>query len=181
MSRIVIIDGSDSESPFSEQARTAAEILGSDCTVFRPAELDIKYCTGCWTCWWKTPGKCIFSDDMEQILPAMIAARLVVFATSTIFGMPSAMMKKFLDRTIPLVHPYIELVDGECHHRKRYARYPGLALWADTGGNGHNFDRIDTWARRYARNFHGPVVFSRDETAGADTIAEEARSALDGI
>ena len=32
---------------------------------------------------------------------------------------------------IPLLHPYIELVKGECHHKKRYSKYPKLALILD--------------------------------------------------
>jgi hypothetical protein len=29
-------------------------------------------------------------------------------------------LKKVQDRFVPIAHPYIELVDGECHHRHRY-------------------------------------------------------------
>ena len=179
MSRIVILDASPTGSPFADRIAEAAEALGPDCSHFHLEEFDIRFCTGCWTCWWKTPGRCVFPDDMERVLPGMTAAELVIIATPTTFGMPAAEMKKTLDRTIPLIHPYIELVGGECHHRKRYARYPKLALWADTGGNGGDFARIDIWVRRYARNFHAPVVFSRNETAEAEEIAKEARHALD--
>lgn len=136
MSRIVILDASRAHSPFTNQTAGAAGALGEDCTHFLLEEFDINYCTGCWTCWWKTPGRCIFRDDMERVLPGMIAAGLVVLATPSTFGMPAAGMKNLLDRTIPLVHPYIELIGGESRHRKRYARYPKLALWADTGGSG---------------------------------------------
>ena len=144
MSRIVLLDASRGGSSFADRAAETAGSLGPGCSHFRLEDLDIHYCTGCWTCWWKTPGRCVFTDGMERILPAMTTAELVIIATPTLFGMPAAEMKKALDRTIPLVHPYIELVDGECHHRKRYPRYPKLALWADTAGKGKDFARIDT-------------------------------------
>ena len=39
----------------------------------------------------------------------------------------SAKLKTVNDRSIPLVHPYIEIVNDECHHIKRYDEYPKLA------------------------------------------------------
>jgi len=39
--------------------------------------------------------------------------------------------KAFIDRTIPHYHPYIEIVDGECHHKARYERYPELHFYFD--------------------------------------------------
>lgn len=42
--------------------------------------------------------------------------------------------KAFIDRTIPHYHPYIEIVDGECHHKARYERYPELHFYYDEQG-----------------------------------------------
>lgn len=38
----------------------------------------------------------------------------------------------FFDRTIPHCHPYIELVEGECHYVAQDERYPNLAFHFDT-------------------------------------------------
>ena len=43
----------------------------------------------------------------------------------------SALLKKVQDRFIPIAYPYIELVDGECHHRHRYAHNAELGLFLD--------------------------------------------------
>lgn len=91
-------------------------------------KMNIHYCTGCWVCWWTTPGRCVFQDDMESILRAIIQADQVLHISPLITGYISAMTKKAMDRMIPLVHPYIEVVQGEAHHRKRYAHYPSVAL-----------------------------------------------------
>ena len=95
---------------------------------FNLCEMDIRYCTGCWVCWWKTPGRCVLNDDMESILRAVINADQVLYVSPLIAGYVSANTKQVMDRMIPLVHPYIEVVHGEAHHRKRYEKYPNLAL-----------------------------------------------------
>jgi hypothetical protein len=40
----------------------------------------------------------------------------------------SALVKNALDRIIPLIHPYLESVDNEAHHMKRYDSYPAWGL-----------------------------------------------------
>lgn len=29
----------------------------------------IKACLGCWTCWWKTPGRCVHKDALAESYP----------------------------------------------------------------------------------------------------------------
>lgn len=177
MLKTTILNAAEPGSPFDSAVRELARLTAEDGTLFNLADMDIRFCTGCWSCWWKTPGRCVFSDEMEDLLRSMIASDLVLLATPVFLGLPSALMKKALDRTVPLVHPYLELIGGECHHRQRYARYPKIALYADSRGVREDFDRLDCWIRRYARNFHGPVMISLDET----TPPEEVADALAGV
>ena len=144
----------------------------SECHMLNLVDMDIHFCTGCWSCWWKTPGLCIFRDDMDVILEKIITSDLLLLATPTLLGLPSALIKKTLDRSIPLVHPYIIVSDGELHHRKRYIHYPNLALNTESGGNPTNFDNISTWIHRYARNFHGQVLFTYDESVSSKEVAD---------
>ena len=68
----------------------------------------IEKCIGCFGCWTKTPGKCIFkNDDMPEILDKMIAADVIVFATPLYhFGM-SSYMRIMLEKTLPMVEPFL--------------------------------------------------------------------------
>ena len=92
-------------------------------------DMEIKYCTGCWSCWWgPTPGECVFKDDSHAVCREYINSDLVIFASPLIMGFTSALLKKVQDKLIPLLHPYIEFDQGECHHKKRYDCYPGLGL-----------------------------------------------------
>lgn len=43
-------------------------------------------------------------------------------------GFPSFLLKNAMDRNICIVHPHLEEVDGEVHHKKRYDRYPVISL-----------------------------------------------------
>ena len=157
----------------TEQLQTA----GHEVKFFTLRDMDIKYCTGCWTCWWKTPGRCVFEDDMEQVYPAMMDAdRLVMFSPLSM-GFVSSLLKKVNDRSVPLLHPYIEIVQGECHHRKRYEKYPDLVLIvneeADT--DAYDLEIIDDLYQRFALNFRADLkVF----TSVAQTTPQEAAYAV---
>lgn len=91
----------------------------------------IKACIGCWSCWLKTPGKCVYKDAMAESYSDYVNSDKVVLLMDTAQGFLNHSAKAFFDRTIPLYHPYIELVDGECHHKARYDRYPELHFYYD--------------------------------------------------
>jgi len=100
-------------------------------------DLEANYCTGCWSCWVKTPGECIFDDDSHRVCRAVINSDLVLFASPVIMGYLSAEMKKFMDKLIPLIHPYLIVDQGEAHHKHRYptSDYPlGALLLEKTPG-----------------------------------------------
>ena len=97
---------------------------------FKLREMKIHPCRGCFDCWLKTPGRCVFKDHSYDICREYINADFVLYASPLILGFPSSTLKHAMDRLIPLVLPYIELVDNqECHHMKRYDReYPPIGL-----------------------------------------------------
>lgn len=92
---------------------------------------EIKACIGCWTCWLKTPGKCGLKDALSENYADYINADKVILLMDTAQGFINHQAKAFIDRTIPHYHPYIEIVNGECHHKARYARYPELYFYFD--------------------------------------------------
>ena len=91
-------------------------------------DLDLRSCIGCFGCWVKTPGECITPDDGALVRDAMINSDFVLFASPLRMGFPDALLKRMMDKLIPLIHPYFEVVSGEAHHRKRYAHYPLIGL-----------------------------------------------------
>lgn len=94
----------------------------------RLRDLSIRPCTGCFACWVKTPGVCSIKDDAATVSRRYIAAQHVLLASPLIMGFPSALLKNAMDRNIPLVHPHLEEVGGEVHHKKRYDAYPVISF-----------------------------------------------------
>ena len=129
--RCLILNGNPKPSGFDDYLARFTQSLSEQGHVAERIDLrdlQLRYCVGCWTCWWKTPGLCAMKDDMAGIYPKMVQADLVVWASPLILGSVSALLKQVQDRFIPLAHPYIELVDGECHHRHRYPHNADLGV-----------------------------------------------------
>lgn len=124
--------------------------------LFHLDKMNLHYCTGCWSCWWKTPGKCAIKDDAEQVFRSVINSGFFIFASPLIAGFTSSTLKKITDRLIVLLHPYIELKNGECHHQKRYDRYPdfGLILEKEKDTDEEDIGILKDIYDRFALNFH---------------------------
>src|SRR6056297_1457186 len=89
---------------------------------------DVENCTGCWTCWWKTPGRCVF-HDLDDFYHNYINADRAVFFARLVRGFVSGNLKTLFDRMIPLFLPYTEYTTGESMHVPRYERYPDIEFY----------------------------------------------------
>ncbi len=116
-----------------EMLKTIQNLYDEPLKVVRFGE-PIKPCIGCWNCWVKTPGRCVMKDQMAESYPDYVNSDTVILLMNTTQGFISHQAKAFLDRTIPHYHPYIELVDGECHHVARYKCYPDMVFFYNNEG-----------------------------------------------
>ena len=93
---------------------------GAEVEVVNLREKKIKYCIGCFTCWTKTPGKCIHKDDMtKELFPKWLNSDLVVYATPLYHYTINAEMKAFIERTLPVLEPFFEQRDNRTEHPLR--------------------------------------------------------------
>lgn len=122
--------------------------------VVRLGDQPITACIGCWNCWLKTPGRCVMKDPVAESYPDYVNSDTVILLMETAQGFIDHQAKAFLDRTIPLYHPYIEIVDGECHHVARYKCYPDLVFYYDTEGLTNQEEKvIEDYLYRTAYHF----------------------------
>lgn len=69
--------------------------------------MDIKPCAGCFSCWGKSPGKCVIQDDMQKLYGKIDAADIVIESFPLyFFGMPSQ-LKAMTDRCLTFMLPYM--------------------------------------------------------------------------
>jgi multimeric flavodoxin WrbA len=165
--KIVILNGDikQEKSDFSEYLEKLTEEFRLNHTVqlFPLNKMNLHYCTGCWTCWWKTPGRCAIHDDAEEIFKSVINSDFFIFASPLIAGFTSSALKKITDRFIVLLHPYIKFINGESHHRKRYNKYPdfGLILDKETDTDNEDLKIISDIYDRLAINFHSKKKYMK--------------------
>jgi hypothetical protein len=145
-------------SDFTAYLVRLADAFGENDSVdlFHLNTMDLQYCRGCWDCWWKTPGRCATNDGAEQIFRSVINSDFFMFASPLMAGFTSSALKKITDRLIVLLHPYIKIINGENHHRKRYDRYPdfGLILEKEEDTDREDVDIVKDIYDRLAINFH---------------------------
>lgn len=132
--KITLVDGSMPDYYNQHYSyELAAELIdkGHKVNLLKASNMKINYCTGCWSCWWKTPGTCIHTDDMQEFYKNYMDSDLVLHFSPMKTGFITSLLKTINDRTIPLVHPYIAIVNNEFHHKKRYEKYPAFGLIID--------------------------------------------------
>ena len=105
------------------------EMRNIDVTSRIMREIDIKFCTGCFGCWVKTPGKCVIDDESRNITKQMVRADVLVYLTPISFGGYSYQLKKAVDRFIPNILPYFKCYNGETHHKQRYENRSRLVAY----------------------------------------------------
>ena len=140
---------------------------------------DIHHCTGCFTCWMQTPGVCVFDDASREINRAVINSDFVLWASPLAMGFPTSVLKKKMDRTIPLIHPYFQIVQGETHHLPRYERYPlfGLLLQPENADTKVNISIVAQLFSRTALNIKSRLCFSVTTEESFEKTAERIENA----
>ena len=129
-----------------------ANNAGANVDYFKLKNYNINQCTGCYTCWTKTPGECIFDnkklvDDMTMLRKKYREADLVVFASPLYIFNVSGILKTFMDRLLPVLQPYMLLNDnGNIMHPDRFPEEgeQGFVVFSAAGfpDVAHNFDGL---------------------------------------
>ena len=165
--KIVILDGALENTPQNWNAYLSDLVLtlrkkDHQVNHFILKDNDIHHCAGCFKCWVQTPGMCVFDDDSREINRVIINSDFVLFASPLVMGFPTSVLKKKMDRMIPLVHPYSEIVLGETHHIHRYVKSPlfGLLLQPESADTKENIPIVSQVFARTALNIKSRLAFT---------------------
>jgi multimeric flavodoxin WrbA len=92
---------------------------GGDVELFYASRLQIKPCAcGEMYCWYKKPGECCVTDDMQSLYPKLKGADTLVLATPVYTPLPGA-MQNVINRLCPLIKPLLETREGRTRARFR--------------------------------------------------------------
>lgn len=178
--KVVIWNGNPDagKTSFDESVDRLARSLngpGNEVRILPLRDLHIDGCRGCWDCWVKTPGECSHPDDTGLVRRETISADLLIFASPLELGFVSWILKRTLEKMIPLIHPYMEFVDGEVHHMARYERYPKMALYVEAAPEDSKEDlqRLEENFRRVAINFKTKLIGLTNTSDRMEEVSHE--------
>lgn len=132
------------------------EEAGAETEILQLRRLNLKQCIGCFSCWLRTPGKCIHNDGMNDILASKFcAADLVVFGTPLYHFTMSGLMKTFIDRTLPKYQPWLVEDPKFSHLSSHPIRFDGPKKMFLVSGCGfpefEHYDSLVRYFKHYAR------------------------------
>ena len=160
--------------------QAALQAEGWSVTSWTLRDEKLAYCLGCFECWMKTPGICRIEDAGRGVPASIIGSDLAIYLTPITFGGYSSELKKAVDRIICLISPFFKRIDGEVHHRPRYARYPALlGVGVLPAPHPAQEQIFDTLIGRNAINMHAPthnsvILYRSQEPAAAATAVRSA-------
>ena len=93
--------------------------MGENLNYIDLSKKKIANCIGCFSCWVKTPSKCILRDDAPSIYPLVAESNQLMYVSHIKYGGYDTIMKTFLERNIPIQQAFIRLHRGETHHVQR--------------------------------------------------------------
>jgi multimeric flavodoxin WrbA len=130
------------------------QAAGAQVQMVHLREKTIRHCVGCFTCWTKTPGICIHKDDMtKELYPRWLESDVVVYATPLYHFHMNAVMKTFIERTLPCLEPFFQEEEERTHHPLR-TRHPQMVFLSVAGFPEEAvFDQLSAWVN----SVYGPA------------------------
>jgi len=143
---------------------------------------DIHSCIGCYTCWTKTPGVCVFKDDMPELLEKVQHCDIIAYATPLYIFNVTSLLKAFQERLLPLLDPHL-VKKGETYgHPTRYERNLKMVLISNCGfPEVSHFDGLRHVFRHIERSGHVPLIGELLMPAGELLKQKGMRDKIQGV
>lgn len=135
------------------------------------SKLKISNCVGCFGCWTRTPGKCVFRDDATKVYPYIAASDRVVYVSRVCYGGYDSIMKTMLERAIPVQQAFIRIHNGETHHVQRAVKVKKATIvaYGDISP-----EEQDIFRQLIARNAHNMSFESHEIVFTTEAAVDDA-------
>ena len=178
--KILVLNGSPKKEESDTMHITRAflegvsEAASQEISLIHVIDMNIKYCTGCFTCM-RNGGSCIHNDDMGKILQKIIDSDLLLFSFPLYcYGMP-APLKALLDRTLPLSGMAMQKT-GDRYEHVGQADYSHLKYLMVCGcgfpNSKHNFEPAIGQFKQCFPNNHTIITVPESPMFNASEAAE---------
>ena len=94
------------------------------------SQLKIADCMGCFSCWVRTPGRCVIRDDATKVYPCIAESDTLLYVSHIRYGGYDTVFKTMLERAIPVQQAFIRIYRGETHHVQRAVRPKNATILA---------------------------------------------------
>jgi multimeric flavodoxin WrbA/putative sterol carrier protein len=159
-----------------------ARSQGAETETIYLKEKEIHSCTGCYTCWAKTPGVCIFKDDMPELLEKVLSCNIIVYATPLYNYNMTSLLKAFQERLLPLADPHLIKTGDTYRHPQRYKVNRRMVLLSNCGfPEISHFDGLRHVFRHIERSGQIPLIGEILMPAGELLKNEGLREKLQGV
>ena len=167
--RVLVINGSPKAKNSNSYQLTKAFIKGTKWDDVETVEIthqQIGGCLGCYSCWNKTPGQCVISDDMPAILNQLVNADVVIWSFPLYyFGVPGN-LKNLIDRQLPLNLPFMSNSKSGGHpsrydlSKQKYIVVSTCGFWTNKG----NYEAVEAmFDRFYGKNNYLKIFCGQGE------------------
>ena len=143
---------------------------------------EIHSCVGCYTCWAKTPGVCVFKDDMPELLEKVRSCDIIVYATPLYNYNMTSLLKAFQERLLPLADPHLIKTGETYRHPPRYEVNRKMVLLSTCGfPEISHFDGLRHVFRQIERSGQIPLIGEILMPAGELLKQEGLRENVQGV
>jgi len=156
---------------------------GAEVEVINLHKKKINYCIGCFTCWTKTPGKCLHNDDMSnELFPKYVESDLIILATPLYHYTVNALLKTFIERTLPIALPFFELREGVTRHPIRHEPPPVVAISVAGFPEESVFDQLKSYMNYlFGNRLLAEIYRSSSESMASSMNSPKIKDSLDAI
>jgi len=163
--KVLVLDGGprdESKSKTKMMVNAFCEGLkkaGVEVKTIHLTKRNVKPCIGCYSCRVKTPGTCIFKDDMTDILEQYKEADVILLSSPLYYNTFSAQLKGCLDRLLPILLLYKKEFDEGIlfSSNSSFKKKQGIVVFSAGGNNmpvEQNFLGLSYTIRTFVSQFY---------------------------